>query len=597
MITSLRAKDTKVKFLRMLHIAVLLFVSVTVAAKPPEKYMALDKLTYDSQQLTLDKIALLRLQETDEVSLLWLTVLEAKALYHLNKFSESQSLLINVESAADDINDNHLKEMILRQMGQNFYRMGGFDQAMSYALNAQLIAEQNELLWEQAQIINLIAAIHLRAGELKLALEHFKQALAYFESIDAKTDVAKLKNNLGAVYIETNEFELATQYLADALSLAIEINRPTTIISALVNQIELNVKLNHFDKATQVYQTCLGHATSENLTSFEVWCHEAGALMYQQQGVYQQAIEVAKKAYQMANDQNLYQSQINLGKMLVELYSQTQQYELALTLSSLNLTQVEAIKDEVLKLKLDEVSALNDVEKTRSQLQFEREQNKLYLKNQRLTWAGIAILTPMLLIAVLLLRSKLRLVKALNAQQIETKNALAKMREAKEINEQLARTDALTGLFNRREISRVIESICTDEETENNACVLMLDVDYFKKINDQYGHAVGDKVLIELAHNLADLMPENAICARWGGEEFLVLLQSTELDVATVAAQNFVDNIGIKAMGDDLDIKITVSIGLSQKRIKQNMDDWILQADQALYLSKNNGRNQVTASH
>lgn len=597
MITNLYIKKIRMALLQTLQIIVLfLTLPNSVIAKPPDKFLALDKLTYESQQATFDKINTLRLTETDEVSLLWLTVLEAKALYYLNKFSESQSLLINVESQAENIDDVNLKEMVLRQMGQNFYRMGGFDQAMNYALKAHLVAEQNNLLWEQAQLTNLIAAVHLRSGDFQLALNHFKQALAYFESIQSKTDIAKLKNNLAAVYIETNEYELATQFLNNALDLAIELDRPTTTISALVNQIELYIKLNDFDNATETFKTCLSHAANENLPSFEVWCLEAGAEMYQTKGAYEQAIEVANKAYDMAGNQKLHQSQINLGKILVELYAQTQQFQLALSISSRNLTQVESIKDEILKLKLEEVRALNDVERTRSQLQFEREQNELYLKNQRLTWIGIAILVPILFVALLLLVMKQRLVKALHVQQLETQDALAKMKKAKEINEKLAKTDALTNLYNRREMSRIIEQVCVKDNGKHDAFLLMIDVDYFKRINDKYGHAVGDKVLIELAQNISGLMPENTPCARWGGEEFLVLLQPSTLNQATTIANKLVGKIATKTLAEQSNMTVTISIGLSKKLPNQNMDEWLLQADQALYQSKKSGRNQVSVS-
>ncbi len=597
MVNGLWINNIWVAPIQLFKLAILmLFLHGTSAAKPPQKYLALDKLTYAAQAEAFDEIQAMRLTESDELSLLWLTVLEAKALYHLNKFSESQTLLINVESQAEDLNDSYLNELVLRQMGQNFYRMGGFDQAMTYALKAQLIAEQNDLMWEQAQLTNLIAAVHLRSGAFNLALAHFSEALTYFESIDAKNDVAKLKNNLAAVYIETNQFKLARLHLDDALSLAAELDRPTTLISALVNQIELYVKLGDFEAATESYQTCLSHAANENLSSFEVWCLEAGAQMYQQQGAYVQAIELANTAYQMAGDQKLFQSQINLGKVLVELYAQTQQFQMALSVSSLNLTQVESIKDEVLKLKLEEVSALNDVERTRFQLQFEREQNKLYLKNQRLTWTGIAILIPILLFTLLLLVIKQRLVKALHAQQNETNIALAKMQEAKEVNEKLARTDALTGLCNRREMSRIIESICIADELEEGSYLLMVDVDFFKNINDKYGHAVGDKVLVELAQYITDLMPEGTSCARWGGEEFLLLLQQHSLEQAINVAQNLVRTVAAKTMAGAQSISITLSIGLSEKHPGQTMDSWIDRADQALYESKHNGRNQVTVN-
>ncbi len=580
---------------RSVFLFVLLLLPVLLTAAIPAKFEELDKKSYNSQTDTLADIAVLRNDEPEEPDLLWLDVMQAKTLYHLNRFAESQSLLIKVESASEGSDDHNLKEMTLRLMGQNFYRMGGFDQAMTHALKAKLIAEKYHLSAEQAQLTNIIAAIHLRSGKFDLALINFQKALNYFESVDAKNDVAKLKNNMAAVYIETNEFDLADRLLQDALTLAIELNRPTTTISALVNQIELEVKKNNFNQAKLVFNTCLDRAANENLPSFEVWCLEAGAEMYQNQGDYIQAIEAAKKAYQMAGDQKLFQSQINLGKIMVDLYSQTKQFELAIEVSSTNLIQVEAIKDEVLKLKLEEVSALNDVEKTQSQLSFERKQNKLHQKNQRLTWLGIMILIPILLIALLLLKSKQRLVRALNIQQSETIDALKKMRKAKELNEKMAKTDSLTGLLNRREMLRVIETISDDKNFDFNSFVLMIDVDHFKVINDQFGHATGDKVLVQLAKVISESTPHNTPISRWGGEEFLVFLHHCDEFEATAVADNLLTTIADTTIDEQLAIQITVSMGISQSQPGYSITDWINRADEALYLSKKNGRNQVTS--
>ena len=249
-----------------------------------------------------------------------------------------------------------------------------------------------------------------------------------------------------------------------------------------------------------------------------------------------------------------------------------------------------------MKLKLEEVSALNVVERTRSQLQFERQQNKLYLTNQRLTWAGLAVLIPSLFISLLLLRSKQRLVKALNIQQQQTENALTEMRAAKEMNEKLAQTDSLTGLFNRREMSQIIDAASRENNAQNNSCLLMIDVDRFKHINDQFGHAIGDMVLIELSAALRDLMPDDAQCARWGGEEFLVLLPRYSCSKAQKLAENFIQKVAQMKINPESPVSITVSVGLKQLSPGLSMDEWIDQADQALYVSKNNGRNQVTVA-
>ncbi|MFC3194172.1 diguanylate cyclase domain-containing protein [Marinicella sediminis] len=574
----------------------LCFLSVLFAtpaySKPPTELLDIDELIYQEQSEALLQIEQRRRMEPDELTSIWLSVLEAKTLYHQNRFADSQSLLINAESASEELNEPELKEMILRLMGQNFYRMGGFDQAMNHALKAQLIAEQHQLGWEQAQLTNLIAAIHLRSGNHQLALKYFKQALAYFTSVNAKIDVAKLNNNLGAVYIETKQFTEASRHLEHALVLAVELDRPTTLVSALVNKIELFVNQQLYDQAISTYQTCLSHAAETRLSSFEVWCLEAGAELFQRQGRYLQAIEVANRAYQMAGEQQLHQSQINLGKLLVSLYSETQQFQQALDISAANLDQVESIKDQVLKLKLEEVRALNDVAKTQAQLRFERQQNNLLEQNQRLTWTGIIILLPMLALALFLLKIKQRLLKDLNTQQLETHNALNAMKEAKDLNEKLARTDPLTGLLNRRAMTRILDDLALDFTHHH---LLMIDVDDFKKINDHRGHSTGDEVLTSLSNTLKQQLGEHALAARWGGEEFLVLLGPCDRSAAKSIAEELRKTVANQQIGNPA-MSITISLGLCHGTTGDGIDQWIHRADQALYCSKNSGKNCLSVS-
>ncbi len=553
---------------------------------------ALDELAYQAPDLLLKKYDDQALDLSSDPYKYQLQVIKAKALYYSNRFTESQTNLIAVEADFNEIDDHKIKELVLRFMGQNFYRMGGFDQAMSYALKAKLIADEHDLVAANAQITNMIAAIHLRSGEHELAQKYFTEALSSFEAIKAMNDVAKVNNNLGAVYIESSDFEQAQNYLGQALQLATELNRPTTYMSAIVNQIELQVKMGQFEAAQTSYQDCLVQAEAENLSSYEVWCLEAGVDLLQEQGKYTDAISVAEKAYDMAAAQSLSQSQINVGKILIELYESIGQYEKALQVSANNLTLVEAVKAEILSLKLEELKALNEVEQTQDLLQFERQKNKLYLVNQRLTMIGLAVLIPVLLIALYLLRSKKKVLQDLHSQQQHTVDALDAMRIAKEANEKLAKTDVLTGLYNRREVLNIIEK--SNEQHLRNMHVMMLDVDWFKRINDDYGHAVGDQVLQHLSDVLKKWLPKNAHCARWGGEEFLVLIEGLSTDQAKEHANDLLEKVSKTQLDSHPKLSFTLSAGLCKYQGELTIDQWINQADEALYSSKANGRNRLT---
>lgn len=164
--------------------------------------------------------------------------------------------------------------------------------------------------------------------------------------------------------------------------------------------------------------------------------------------------------------------------------------------------------------------------------------------------------------------------------------------------EKLATTDGLTGAYTRTHFFRMSEFII-EEHRNSNKCVslIMLDIDYFKKINDTYGHLVGDKTLKQLVATLKMVLTEDCIIGRYGGEEFLVLLKDTDLDTAIDIAEELrekVENMNIEIDKDSF-IKSTISIGVANtsKNIFKT-SQLIEKADQALYLSKQNGRNKVS---
>ncbi|WP_081642269.1 sensor domain-containing diguanylate cyclase [Thermodesulfobacterium thermophilum] len=156
-------------------------------------------------------------------------------------------------------------------------------------------------------------------------------------------------------------------------------------------------------------------------------------------------------------------------------------------------------------------------------------------------------------------------------------------------------TDPLTRLFNRRFIATVLENLKEKaSESKQTFSVIMIDIDNFKRINDVYGHDVGDEVLKVLAETLIGQLRDQDIVGRWGGEEFIVVLPETDLKNAILVAEK------LRKAVEDLEIgihrlKITISLGVSEYRLKEKEEiaDLIKRADSALYLAKRSGKNCV----
>jgi diguanylate cyclase (GGDEF)-like protein/PAS domain S-box-containing protein len=157
----------------------------------------------------------------------------------------------------------------------------------------------------------------------------------------------------------------------------------------------------------------------------------------------------------------------------------------------------------------------------------------------------------------------------------------------------LAVTDTLTGVWNRRQGTELLAADLSTRQPGQALSLLMLDIDHFKAINDTFGHQAGDHVLIEIASRLRRSLRGNDMVARWGGEEFIVLLRDCALTDARRLAEDIRTAIAEVAFGPMG--RITVSIGAAEARDNEDLHVWLSRADQALYRAKRAGRNTVAA--
>lgn len=165
------------------------------------------------------------------------------------------------------------------------------------------------------------------------------------------------------------------------------------------------------------------------------------------------------------------------------------------------------------------------------------------------------------------------------------------------VNQQLAtqaNTDGLTGLFNRRLFYTELERLLgISEQDKTSVSILLLDLDFFKQVNDTYGHNKGDQVLKQLASLLKEQARDSDLVARYGGEEFVIVLPETAKERACKTAERICKLVEQADFG----CAVTVSIGatsLIHGHSNKGIDDYVEEADQALYASKVAGRNRVT---
>jgi diguanylate cyclase len=191
-------------------------------------------------------------------------------------------------------------------------------------------------------------------------------------------------------------------------------------------------------------------------------------------------------------------------------------------------------------------------------------------------------------------RSNLELQKKLK----ESSEQISDLNQNLELVRSESRTDQLTGIANRKHFDEALEEMIRQSERNNTeACLLIGDIDHFKKFNDTFGHQTGDQVLRLVAHAISSNVKGKDLAARYGGEEFAILLPETSLRAAVTVANQIrlaikSKELVKKSTGENLGV-VTFSIGISRFHPNDIADDMISRADTCLYAAKNAGRDQV----
>lgn len=188
---------------------------------------------------------------------------------------------------------------------------------------------------------------------------------------------------------------------------------------------------------------------------------------------------------------------------------------------------------------------------------------------------------------------------ALEGANNQLKNEIEGRVHVEALLAEAALTDPLTGLLNRRAMMEMLGQAAAQlQPGQPGLSVIIADIDHFKRVNDVHGHGYGDHVLMATAKCLLSLAGDahQHNVARWGGEEFLVLLPSVRLAAACKRAEQIRGSVADLRVGDEA-LQITLSLGVAELIAGEHLDDCLRRSDQALYRAKDAGRNTVVAAH
>jgi diguanylate cyclase (GGDEF)-like protein len=370
--------------------------------------------------------------------------------------------------------------------------------------------------------------------------DHNARALEIFQALDNRRGIAYASNNLGTALDRLGEPEQAMAYHTTALELRREIGDVFGVIQSLTTMADSGLAMGRLAEAERL----LDEAEAEMPEG-----HLSLAL-----GIAERRVQVAEAA---------------------EDFRQALAYQREVTRIRSEMNEEESVRRvQELRVAFD----AEQQEKTIELLRSEALVADLRVQRQRLL-IQVSVAVGVLLVALIVLlygRYRLRVLANTELHKV-------------------ANTDTLTGLANRREVSRQIEAgIERSRQSDEPFALILADIDDFKPINDRLGHKAGDEVLVHLARILTENVRGRDLVARWGGEEFLLFLPSTDLRAAEMVANNLRDAISTQPV--DLrgeSIVLTLTYGITEYRADDTAEATIAAADQAMYRGKQRGKNQI----
>jgi diguanylate cyclase (GGDEF)-like protein len=565
-------------------------------------------------------------------------------LVNRGRSEQTDAVLKEMKAMVDaDADSNPLwRAQWLDQRGVLERKLGHFDSSLDFFQQSLAIYRKLKDSTNMARELNSIGVIHGRTGKFSDAVLAHTEALELSRKAGDRGETARGLRMLGVLYRNLDDEELGSQSLLEALAYVEERN----VREAITLHGELSKSLTLLDRMSEaeyhaeqaVKLSKLSGSPPNRVNSFarmaelklaqnkiadaDYWT-TLGFESYNDVGIRDQTLLLftrakvsaargeSQKALKEAENTLVKVRKIGdriLERAVLDLLAE-QQLKVGDAASAYITRKAHQALDKELSIDMAarKISALEGkLERERSEAEratLERDNAVQALTLNRQKLMGIAMITG---IAILFLIAGLIYWRYLGVKRSEaeisaSRDKLAKMHtsliDSTAALERVAHTDALTGLGNRHALTKRMEQcLAKGTEQRRGLCVQLLDMDFFKQINDKHGHLAGDAVLREVAARLLATAPANTAIGRWGGEEFILLFEQISLAEAQTVAEKVRLAIASKpVVFEKILINVSTSIGIACNRElnAHSTDPLLAAADAALYRAKNNGRNRV----
>lgn len=571
------------------------------------------------------------------------TLRELSAAYHdsgdVPASDQSRAEILNLAKTKND------RETVALMQVDQVYKLrdvGKFDAAIAKLDEIASVMKGSSSPDNLMRLEIAYGVVYHAASKFEQALKHHLEALNLTEQLTHRKSLLKIRRlaTLGGLYLTMQNPEQTLIVTNDALALAGEVDSPRIIATLRQNQAMALVDLKRYPEALVAYERALKAAQEANLPKLEALILSNIADVHLRTHSFVRAEVVARQALKKAeiiqDDPSIYNAKANIGFALggQDKIAQAMEYLIPVLKHSRDQgdkADVEATVGEISRMyehakmykealeytreqqkisnelfradRSKTVAALQeqfDADQRKKQIELLARENQIKdadIKNSRLqqiiTLLG-AMLTIMGGIFIYMLYRKVK----------QTNERLEQVNQQLEFH---SVRDPLTGLYNRRSFLELMKVRTDDVEHERREvdgdspdCLMIMDIDHFKHINDTWGHSAGDAVLIEVAKRLRSAVRDTDMTLRWGGEEFLIFAPKTQPALLMPLVERVLRAIGSTpvVVGNNV-IPVTVSAGyisLPFSGVPESACNWekaMQLADMALYMGKVNGRNRA----
>ncbi|PRC94246.1 tetratricopeptide repeat-containing diguanylate cyclase [Solimicrobium silvestre] len=526
---------------------------------------------------------------------------QAVFLQNDGKLDQAKETIEQALLLAKNVNVNKVTNRINGVAGSIYQDLGDFEAALQHQLVAMDSLEEggrNAVLM-RIVVLNDIGILYLSLKNPELALEYNAKATKLALSVDAKSKMDTLAINRGHAYGAQGKYADAMSAYKEARNYARRNSNVRSEVVAVNNLADVTYRMGHYTECLQyAKQTLLLAEILEN-SSDTADAHVNIGLCRMGLGEVQTgAAEVNLGIDSMRKANAKPDIEMVLGK-LASAYEKAGMYREAYKAQSDQIALTTELFGKERNRTVSEMKAKYDAIQSEKQIEVLEQKTRLQSVeiNNKSLQRVISILASLIAVSItltiLFLYRKVRETNH-NLEQANLKLA------------QQSTRDPLTGLLNRRAFHEAMQFRAqitdrrTPADTSLSHALVLLDIDHFKRINDKFGHAAGDKVLIELSNRLTVVMREKDMLMRWGGEEFLIFLNHIPIVNLQQVIERILVSVGGKPVvyGKNI-LQVTVSAGYislpqgAESEVDLNWEKSLNLADSALYMAKTRGRNQA----